>query len=32
MYHIAFRSVNKDVKDIITKMLTKNPDERITST
>ena len=31
MYHIAFRAVSPDVKDIIQKMLIKDPLKRITS-
>lgn len=32
MYHIAFRSVNRDVQEIVQKMLIKEPSERITTT
>ena len=32
MYHIAFRSVSKEVQEIVRKMLIKEPNERITST
>ena len=32
MYHLAFRNFNRDVQDIVQKMLIKEPSERITTT